>query len=368
MFLRMLWRAALLRRSRALAALLAVTIAAAVATTLLNLYQQAIAGVHTELRSYGANALLVARGTDTLAPATLAQLDAKLSSRDIAVPFAYTVARTTPDLSATAVVVAGTDMKRVRKLNSWWSVTSKQDVKGPVVPALFGTRAAKAIGNGTARIQLWFDGKPLDVTPSGILMTGSDDDSRVFMDLDAFSAWTGKQASVTQLSLAGSRAEVEQKIAALQRDFPAAEVRPVRQISEAEERVLGKTRSTVVAASILVILTAALCVLATLISWVLDRRRDFAVMKALGASQSLLSMFFASEVALLGAVGALIGFAVGIAAAAVIGRVNFNAVVSPNFMLLPLVLVGGIAVTLVAALAPLGILRRIEPAAILRGQ
>src|SRR5947209_7331150 len=146
MFLRMLWRAALLRRSHALAALLAVTIAAAVATTVLNLYQQAIAGVHTELRSYGANALLVARYGDELPAGTVTQLGAKLAKGDIAVPFAYAVAHSAPDGSGAAVVVAGTDMQRVRKLNSWWSVTSTQDVTGPVVGALFGTRAAKAIG------------------------------------------------------------------------------------------------------------------------------------------------------------------------------------------------------------------------------
>jgi len=45
--------------------------------------------------------------------------------------------------------------------------------------------------------------------------------------------------------------------------------------------VLGKTRSTLLAATSLIILTAALCVLSTLMGWVFDRRRDFAIMKAL---------------------------------------------------------------------------------------
>ena len=58
--------------------------------------------------------------------------------------------------------------------------------------------------------------------------------------------------------------------------LPGAEVRPVRQIMEGEARVLGKTRSTLLVAAVLIILTAALCVLATLTGWVFDRRRDFA--------------------------------------------------------------------------------------------
>ena len=65
---------------------------------------------------------------------------------------------------------------------------------------------------------------------------------------------------------------------------------------------------TLLAAASLIILTAALCVLSTLMGWVFDRRRDFAIMKALGASGRLLNGFFAAEAAALGVIGALIGF------------------------------------------------------------
>ena len=46
--------------------------------------------------------------------------------------------------------------------------------------------------------------------------------------------------------------------------LPGADVRPVRQIVEGETRVLGKMRSTLLAAALLIILTAAVCVLSTL--------------------------------------------------------------------------------------------------------
>ncbi len=85
--------------------------------------------------------------------------------------------------------------------------------------------------------------------------------------------------------------------------LPDADVRPVRQVMEGEASVLGKMRSTLLVAAILIILTAALCVLATLTGWIFDRRRDFALMKALGASARLMQGFFAAEAAALGAVG-----------------------------------------------------------------
>ena len=150
--------------------------------------------------------------------------------------------------------------------------------------------------------------------------------------------------------------------------LPAADVRPVRQIMEGEARVLGKTRATLLAAAALIILTAALCVLSTLMGWVFDRRRDFAIMKALGASERLLNGFFAAEAAALGAIGAVIGFLLGIGIAAWIGRANFHAPVVPRFGVLPIVLIGGIAVTLISAILPISLLRRVQPAVILRGE
>ena len=150
--------------------------------------------------------------------------------------------------------------------------------------------------------------------------------------------------------------------------IPGAEVRPVRQIMEGEARVLGKTRATLLAAASLIILTAALCVLSTLMGWVFDRRRDFAIMKAWARPSSLLNGFFAAEAAALGATGAVIGFLFGIGIAAWIGRVNFHASVVPRFGVLPMVLAGSMAVTLMSAILPISLLRRVQPAVILRGE
>jgi putative ABC transport system permease protein len=70
----------------------------------------------------------------------------------------------------------------------------------------------------------------------------------------------------------------------------------------------------------------------------------------------------------MGAAGAVIGFLVGIGIAAWIGRVNFHAPVMPRISVLPIVLAGSMAVTLLAAIIPIALLRRVEPAVILRGE
>ena len=61
MFLRMLIRGVQVRRGRALTALLAVVVAAAVSTAMLNLYVDVGAKLRREFRSYGANIVVVAK-------------------------------------------------------------------------------------------------------------------------------------------------------------------------------------------------------------------------------------------------------------------------------------------------------------------
>src|SRR5246127_1545777 len=81
MFVRMLVRAAVLRRGRAASALFAMIVAAAVATAMLNLYVDVQAKLQREFRNYGANVILVGKNGASLPADTLAQGDAILHGR-----------------------------------------------------------------------------------------------------------------------------------------------------------------------------------------------------------------------------------------------------------------------------------------------
>ena len=362
MFLRMLVRAAVLRRGRAASALLAMVVAAAVATAMLNLFVDVQAKLRREFRKYGANIVVVAKDQQDLSADTLSTVRSTLGHGGSAVPFAYAVARTAGGHS---VVVAGTDFEQVRKLDSWWSVTGWPKASHD---ALVGDRAFSVVGPLGKSIDLSFQGRTIRLNPAGTLQTGAAEDSRVYISLTDFAEWTHVPYSTVEISASGSPQEISATIQRLAQALPDADVRPVRQVMEGEARVLGKMRATLLVASILIILTAAVCVLSTLTGWVSDRRRDFAIMKALGASGKMIQGFFAAEAAALGAVGAMIGFALGVGVAIWIGRANFEVPVTPRFAVLPVVLVGGIAIALVAAILPISLLRRVQPANILRGE
>lgn len=358
----MLYRAAMLRKGQAISALVAILVAAAAATSMLNLYVDVQAKLRREFRNFGANVVVQARAEHGFSPQDLQAINAAVSNRGSAVPFAYAVARTQNDQ---ALIVAGTDFDLARKLNPWWSVSAWPRSKGQ---ALVGARASRALGSSGTPFTLVFQGRPISLMPAGAVRTGAGEDSRIYISLEEFEAWTGLDPSVVEIAASGTPAEVNALLQELQQTLSTADVHAVRQVTEGEANILGKTRSTLLSSAAFIVSTAALCVLATLMGWVFDRRRDFAIMKALGASDLLIALFVMGEAAALACVGAVGGFAAGIAIAAVIGRVNFNAPVSPQFAIFPSVLAGCLAVTLTATLLPLRLLRGIQPAMILRGE
>jgi putative ABC transport system permease protein len=362
MFMRMLVRAAVLRRGRAASALLAMVVAAAVATAMLNLYVDVQAKLRREFRNYGANIILVGKDGAALPADALTHVEAVLNGHGLVAPFALLVARTS---DGQPVVVVGADFDRVRQLDKWWSVSN-----WPAGPqqALVGVRALPVVSPKNQPFDLSFEGHTIHLTPAGTVQTGAAEDSRIYLSLAEFASWSGVQPSTIEVAATGSAEEIDGILHQLQQSIPSADVRPVRQIMEGEARVLGKTRATLMAATALIILTSALCVLSTLMGWVFDRRRDFAIMKALGASDWLLNGFFAAEAAAMGATGALIGFVVGVGIAAWIGRVNFHAPVVPRFSILPVILAGSMVVTVLSAILPIALLRRVQPAVILRGE
>ena len=363
MFFRLLLRAATVRGGRTLTALLAMSVAATLATALLNLYSDIGEKLGGDFRKFGANVIVTAKPGTSLTAADIARIESTAGTEAQVVPFAYAVAHTA---SGKPVIVAGTDLEKARRLNSFWSVSQWPSAKGQ---ALVGVRATHVIA-AEQKAALDFGSKSIAITPAGELRTGGEEDSRIYIALADFTEWTRLGPSVLELSVPGSSDEVRASIARMRQipDLRRLDIQPVRQIVEAETRVLGKTRFILLLSTIAITLTVALCVLATLTASVLERRKDYAVMKALGSSQSALTAIFLGESLSLAIVGAIGGFASGCGLAMWIGRANFHAAVLPRLGVFPPVLGGCMALALFSALVPLTVLNKTEPAAMLKGE
>ena len=90
-------------------------------------------------------------------------------------------------------------------------------------------------------------------------------------------------------------AQVEAVLNRLRQTLPGVSVQPVRQLVEGETHIVNRTHALMFAAVLLIALTVGVSVLATLSASVLERRRDFALMKALGGTQIYLIGLFLFE-------------------------------------------------------------------------
>jgi len=359
----MLRRSLVHRRARSISALVAMTVSAGVATALLTLYTDLDAKLHKEFRSFGANLVITAPSNAPLPSDALTRVQQAAGPDALAAEFAYAVATTD---TGTPVVVSGTDFAAVRRLDSWWQVDSWPD---PSVTnsALLGQRAAQFVGN-EHQVALTYAGRSVTLQGVGRIKTGGDEDSRIYMPLAAFAAWTGVGPSVIEMQVPGGGRRVEAAIAQLKQQLPEVQVQPVRQLVEGESRIVDRTHALMYGAVLLIALTVAVSVLATLSASVLERRRDFALMKALGGSQMQLMAMFLLEALVLALAGVAAGFLVGSAAAWVISEGNFHTATLPHLSVLPTVLLVNLTIATLAALLPLRVLRGLQPAALLKGE
>jgi putative ABC transport system permease protein len=359
----MLQRSLVHRRARSFSALVAMTVSAGVATALLTLYADLDSKLHKEFRSFGANVVITAPATSPLRPDALSRVRQAAGPDALAAEFGYAVATTD---TGTPVVVAGTDFAAVKRLDSWWQVYTWPDAAAANV-ALLGQRAAQFVGNEHA-VALTYAGHSVTLQGVGRIKTGGDEDSRIYMPLAAFTSWTGVGASVIELQIPGGAARVEATMTKLRQELPEMQVQPVRQLVEGESKIVDRTHALMYGAVLLIALTVAVSVLATLSASVLERRRDFALMKALGGSQRQLMGMFLLEALVLALAGVAAGFVVGSAAAWAISEGNFHTATLPHLSVLPLVFLLNVAIAAMAALLPLRVLRGLQPAALLKGE
>jgi putative ABC transport system permease protein len=359
LLLRLLLKAAWVRKDRAFTALISVAVVATIATAALTIYSDLESKLSREFRGFGAN-IVVTKNSGALTADELTGIHKIVGDSAEIVPVGYAIA--TETTSNAKIVVGGADIDKLRRLNSSWSFSNAGQGS-----ALVGARVDETITHG-ADLQLSFGKTNALIKPAGFFHSGSDDDSRVYIPLEDFVRFTGVQPNTALVRVAGRPQEIQAAIANLSSALPEIEVKPVRQITQAQTAVVGKTRSVVLASSAVVVILIMLCMVATFTGSVLERRKDFAVMKALGASNRTVNFLFASESALLALTGSIAGYILGCGIAFWIGKANFDAAILPQPLLLVPVLLGSVLLALIASTAPLRLLQQIQPAGILRGE
>ncbi len=396
LFWRLLRRSLTVKRPQAALAICSVLVGATVASMLLNLYGDARRKMTQEFRAYGPNVVLVP-GDSMGAPGQAASgvMNERVMDRlapvvqrgkgFAAVPSLYVVMRlskaTAPDDHTPLpdpenVVAVGTDFRALSHLYPSWRI--QRGASGGAAPTCgIGSHIAAQI-----RLRLG-DSVQLDTIASGssqsttfrianILSTGTAEDDQVFVPLASLQSMSGLagKVSVVEMSVPGETAEIERGIGELNQSLsgiPGIELRPIRQIVYSAGRVLDTIRWVMLSLTALILIIIALCVTATMTAIVLERRKDIAVMKSLGANDRLVMRLFLTEGVTMGLIGGFGGFALGLVLAHAMARQLFNVSLTPTWWTFPLVCFASMMLAGVATLFPVEIVRGIQPARVLRG-
>lgn len=379
----MFWRLVfqLLRGSRArlTVAILALVSGAAVISGLLNLNFGVEYQLTQQFRTLGANIVVAPKPAESvpesaLRNSALMSEDAvrtrlqEIASPNISyAPFAYVIARA----ESTQIVVVGTWLDELKVLNPTWKmdgdwISSRQDV----TQCLLGRNASRQLRlRRGSLLQLQYLARSSQCKVSGIIDSGAADDNQVFMNLSALQslAELPGQISLVQLSVSGTPNFIAHIAGQIRENLPQFQVRPIREVTEAEGMLLGRIRLLIVSMIILILALTALCVLATMAALAMERRADVGLMKALGGSITRIVGFFVAEVGLLGAAGGLVGAVLGAGLSYWMGLRVFGAAVTPRWEIFPITTVLMTVVAMAGAL-PLRILGEVKPAIILRGE
>lgn len=381
MFARLLWK--LLRGSsgRLTVAMIGVISGAAVISALLNLELDIGRKLSQEFRSLGANIVIAPKPSaqtgagaasllsgNQIASDEIARGLAAVNSPDVAAsaPYLYIVAH----VANVPVVVAGTWLDQTPKLDPTWKldgdwVASREDNSHCLVGGNVARQFHLAPGS---QLALAYLAENATCNVAAIFDSGGAEDNQVFVSLPVAQHLAGIQGAISlwQLSVGGSSQAIAKYAQRLATQFPGLDVRPIPQVSQAEGDLMGRIRLLIVATIVLILVLTTLCVLATMAALAMERRADVGLMKALGGSISRVLRLFLAEVGVLGAVGGVLGCAVGLLLSRWMGQRVFSASISPRWEVFPLTIILMIAVALAGAL-PLRLLGKIKPAVILRG-
>ena len=395
---------------------IAITLGVAVATAMIAVATDVGDKISRELRSYGAN-LLVTPQEDTL--------DLQIGGVDLKPPsdgtylneadlpkirgtfWHHNIVGFSPMLPVNVSVnsknltLVGTYFSKkltfgkedfrtgVRITHPWWKVrgTWPDDESQDV---MLGERLASRSGLQPGD-QVAISGQSHHI--SGILSTGGAEDDQIVAPLSVAQKILGKLGAVRRLYVSALTKPEDalarrdpstmnpelfdrwycspyvQSIAyQLQEAIPHSHAEQIRQVAQNEGTVLSRIKGLMLLITLAALLASALAVSAAMATAIFERRNEVGLMKALGAGDFSVAALFFVEATLLALIGGLIGFAGGAVLARLIGRSIFDAQITIDPVLFPVILAIAILVTFAGSALAIRRAVKFDPVYALRGE
>jgi putative ABC transport system permease protein len=149
--------------------------------------------------------------------------------------------------------------------------------------------------------------------------------------------------------------------------LPGTEVIPMTELVAGEAAVVRRLHLLMLLLAAAALTASTLGLLSTTTATVVERAREFGLMRALGATSSQLALLLLAETLLVSLAGGGFGWLAGTGAAAAIRGSAFAAPVAAQPLLLPAALLVAAGIAVAGTLAPLRVALRLDPVEVLRG-
>jgi putative ABC transport system permease protein len=418
LFLRILRKSLSKRKTRIAIAVISVIIGAAIATALLSVSFDITEKVGYEFRKYGAN-LMVAPRSDTIEvgfpgvdfgsvteqryinESDLWKIKTIYWRANVLgfTPLLYQVVRVGENENEQNVVLVGTYFNKdveivepyssqdpsvfntgIQTISPWWNVKGDW-IKdhNDTMSSMVGVNVADKLGlevGDTFTIRYnenyedVYNETTYNLTVVGIVATDGHEDNQIFVNLPVAQNLTGRfnKVHTVQVSALCNACPVDTFASEIMDVIPYAEARTVKQLVSAEMNILNKISSMMFLITIVGLLASALGVMTTMTTSVIERRKEIGLMKSVGAENKRISELFISEATIIGVIGGIFGYIVGVILAQVIGLSVFGTSINPRLEILPIAIGISIGVSLLASILPVRRAVQVEPAIVLRGE
>lgn len=411
-------------RGRRLMIVLTVALGASVATAMLSVMFGVGDKVNQELKAYGANIMVRPKGAavvqDLYHFKESQDQQSYLNEEDLpnikTIFWTYNIIDFTPLLDTDGTIdgvdtpVVGTWFKHeinlpaqdpivtgLANLRGWWTLEGAWPTDAEVDSAVIGHNVAAERGLGLGdTFTLTGDNADAELTVAGIVTTGGDDDDKVFTQISVAQDLIDRPQAVGQIEvsalttpdneLARKAAKNPNSLSISEREtwyctayvssiayqieeaIPDAVARPVRQVSESEGTILEKTQLLMVLVTILSMAGSALAIANLVTANVMERAREIGLLKAVGARDQSVVGLILTEIIIIGSVGGLVGYGVGIGLAQLIGHMVFGSSIAVVPAVAGIVAAIVIAVVLLGSIPAIRFLLRLRPAEVLHGR
>lgn len=272
----------------------------------------------------------------------------------------------TTQVEGQKALLVGVQFQDELKIKSWWEYEGK--IPEGADQALIGYKVADKTGASIGDV---IDVGGQKITVSAILKeTGEEEDGILFVPQETAKRILANPQGYSFIELTTVKDDViagnlSRQIAQV---LPDAKVNVVKEAAESRQELVDRFSRFSLVVSLVMILIALLIITSTMMASVNERTREIGIFRAIGFRKVHIVKIILLEAGIICGISALVGYFLGMGASMAIAPLfgSFQIAVSWNLLLFAMILLGAVAMGLLASLYPASRASKLDPADSLR--